>query len=249
MKLAVIICSYDRKNTSSKNILIKMFKMLENQTYQDFKVFIIGDCYTNNDEFENICKSYNNKIYYENSPIHFREGYFNLKINKWSCGGMNSRLIGIKKAIEENFDYYLHLDDDDFWVPNHIENVVKYINNFPKIDFIICKSKYKNYMLPIEHKQINEKKYNNFIIKPCNSVHSSWVINLNTLGTIFIDLFEKRLNIINEIKNKKIKEYELNPFDSEILKELFNLQKTNKIKAICILEKTVVKNTDINIPS
>ena len=40
MKIAVIICTYDRKNMSSKNYLINMFKMLENQTYKKFKVFI-----------------------------------------------------------------------------------------------------------------------------------------------------------------------------------------------------------------
>jgi GT2 family glycosyltransferase len=115
MKLAVIICTYDRKNMSSKDILINMFKMLEEQTYKDFKVFIIGDSYTNDKEFKTLCENYDGEIYYENSPVHFREGYFNLKENKWSCCGCNSRLIGIKKAIQEKYDYYFHLDDDDIW--------------------------------------------------------------------------------------------------------------------------------------
>lgn len=38
-----------------------MFKMLEEQTYNDFKVFITGDNYQLNSEFEEICKSYKDK--------------------------------------------------------------------------------------------------------------------------------------------------------------------------------------------
>lgn len=248
MKIAVIICTYQRPNNKSKEYLNKMFKMLENQTYQDFKVFIIGDCYEDNNEFEELCKNYQGDIYYYNSPIHFRKNYFTIEMNKWSSGGSNSRFIGIKKALDEKYDYYFHLDDDDLWSPNHIENAVTYIKQFPLVDFMICKSNYENIILPREAHKIKTKNYNNFIISQCNSVHSSWIINLNTLGVFLTEKFTYRLNIINEIKNKKIKEYELNPFDASLLINLKNLQKIGKIKAICILERTVTKESDCNIP-
>jgi len=248
MKIAVIICTYQRPQNKSKEYLIKMFQMLKNQTYKDFKVFIIGDYYEDNNEFEELCKNYKGDIYYYNSPIHFRKNYFSIKMNKWCNGGTNSRFIGIKKALEEKYDYYFHLDDDDFWYPNHIDNAVKYIKEFPLVDFMICKSNYKNIILPREEKKIKNKKYNNFIITPCNSVHSSWIINLNTLGEFFSKKFTERLDIINKIKNKKIKEYILDPFDANILSNLKLLQNNGKIKAICILEKTVIKESDVNIP-
>lgn len=222
--------------------------MLENQTYKNFKVFIVGDNYTDHSEFETLCQSYKGEIYYYNSPIHFRNGYFNIPINKWSCGGMNSRFIGIKQAIKEGYDYYLHLDDDDFWSPEHIHNVYKYIISFPKVDFMISKSHYKNTILPREHNKIIHKKYNNFTIKPCNSVHSSWVVNLNTIGDFFIKSMTHRINIINKIKNKHIKETELSPFDAHLLSGLQSLQKLKRLNAICILETTVRKKSDINIP-
>lgn len=248
MKIAVIICTYQRPNNKSKEYLNKMFQMLNNQTYQDFKVFIVGDCYENNNEFEELCKNYQGDIYYYNSPIHFRNNYFTIKINKWTSGGSNSRFIGIKKALDEKYDYYFHLDDDDLWYPNHIENAVNYIKKFPLVDFMICKSNYKNIILPREEKKIKNMKYNNFIITSCNSVHSSWIINLNTLGDFLTQKFTDRLDIINKIKNKNIKEYKLVPFDASLLRDLQNLQKIEEIKAICILERTVTKDSDVNIP-
>lgn len=249
MKIAVIICTYQRNNMSSKNILSDMFKMLEEQTYKDFKVFIIGDHYTNEEEFNTLCKNYKGDIYNENSPIHFRDNYFTINYNKWTCGGCNSRFIGIKKAIEEKYDYYFHLDDDDLWSNNHIENAISYIKEFPQVDFMICKSNYEKLFLPKEHKKIKIKKYNNFIIKKENSVHSSWIVNLNTLGTFFLEKYIKRINLITNIKNKVIKETKLLPFDLTLLEDMEQEQKNNKLKAICILEYTVTKKTDVNIPT
>ena len=225
-----------------------MFSMLENQTYKDFKVFIIGDNYSDNKEFENLCNSYNGNIYYFNSPIDYRTNYFKIQMNKWASGGCNSRLIGIKKAVEESFDYYFHLDDDDEWTNNHIENYVKYLKLFPETDFMICKSKYQNVILPNEHRKIIIEKYNNFSIKSCNSVHSSWCINLNTLGNFFITHYQIRIDKVNKIKNCQIKEEELYPLDAELLDKLENKQKLNTIKAICLKNITCSKSSDVNIP-
>ena len=248
MKIGIIIRTYKRKQGTSKKYLTKMFHMLENQTYKNFKVFIIGDNYSDNKEFEHLCNSYNGNIYYFNSPIDYRTNYFKIQMNKWTCGGNYSNYIGIKKAIEENYDYYFHLDDDDIWTNNHIENYVKYLKLFPKTDFMICKSKYKHTILPKEHKKITIEKYNNFSIKSCNSVHSSWCINLNTLGNFFITNYQIRIDKINKIRTCKIKEEELIPMDANLLNKLKEKQKLNIIKAICLNKITCSKLNDVNIP-
>ena len=51
----------------TKEYLSRALRCLELQTYGNFKLFLIGDHYDNNDEFEELCKSYKNDIFYKNN--------------------------------------------------------------------------------------------------------------------------------------------------------------------------------------
>ena len=62
--VCVIIPTYYRKDGSTQNLLSRALKNLEAQTYKNFKVFVIGDHYDDNEEFEEICKTYKNNIFY-----------------------------------------------------------------------------------------------------------------------------------------------------------------------------------------
>jgi hypothetical protein len=248
-KLAIVIATYYRKNESTKKNLIKMFNFLNNQTYKDFKIFITGDGYEKEEELFEICNKYNNlNISVSNNKKHLRNT-FKIKHNKWTCGGMMARLSSLKRAIDEKYDYYLHLDDDDIWTNNYIEEYIKVINKFPTIAFISCKSKYKKIILPREHHKIKVLKPNNWTPKPENSVHSTWCINLNIIGNLIIKLYEKRLQKIIDIENNKIKEIKFNPFDAIILNNIHNLKNKNKINCILIPKILCTKLTDLNIPS
>jgi hypothetical protein len=249
-KFAVIICTYYRKNNSSYKNLLNIHNFLMSQTYQNFKIFLIGDDYTKKNEFIDIVNLFpKDKLYSYNNNKSYRDNYFKLNHNKWSCGGMASRYIGIKQALKENFKYYLHLDDDDFWTNNHIKEINNVINAKPQVDFLVSKSKYRNRILP---REFTDKtvgiEYNNFIPKPANSVHSSWTINLQTLGNELIELYQKRIECIGKIKKNKINEKLLPAFDKIILNKINKLQCENKIKCIYIDKCTVTKKTDINIP-
>ena len=46
-----------------------MFKMLEAQTYKNFKVFITGDNYQPENEFIEVCNEYTGEIYLHNNNI------------------------------------------------------------------------------------------------------------------------------------------------------------------------------------
>lgn len=248
MKIAVIVCTYWRKSGDSKQNLLNVFKMLESQTYQDFKLFLIGDHYEKTNEFSELCNDYKKDIFYYNNDDHFREGYFKMNYNKWSSGGILAINIGIKQAIEENYDYYFHLDDDDLWELNHIESVVNVIKDYPEVDITINKSKCLKQFLPNKGVISQNIEYNNCFLKPCDSVHSSICINLKTLGEKFVNEYTNRINIINQIKNNKIKEKKLYPIDAQILKTLQQLQNNETIKCIYIPILTVYKDKDCNVP-
>ena len=246
-KFAVIIATYQRKKNNTAEYIKRVSDFLNNQTYKNFKIFLIGDKYKNSEEFEGFKKLFNNDIFIFNNDKCYRNDVFKINENKWCSGGLLARWKGIKQANDENFNYYLHLDDDDIWKKNHIENINKNVTLFPKIDFLIIKSNYKNTILP--RQKITQIKYNNYNILKYDSVHSSWCINLKTLMPHLTLLYEFRINRIKRFMEKKEKEILLPPFDSCILIFLSNLQKNKKINCICSTFNTVTKNTDHNIPA
>jgi hypothetical protein len=63
-----------------------------------------------------------------------------------------------------------------------------------------------------------------------------------------LNLFEGRINKIQKIRDKKIKETLLTPFDAKKWQMIARLVKDGKIKTVYISESTCLKMSDINIP-
>lgn len=246
--LAVIICTYKRKDGSSIKNLKKLANIMNNQTYKNFTIFLNGDNYEDQKEFDFVCSLFKNKVIAENYPISFRNGYFKYAKNKWTCGGGNAIYNGILKAKKMGYKYYLHCDDDDEWTYDHIEQYYNTIKQFPKADFIFSKSHYKNLILPREHNSVKKLYYNNLPPKPENMVHSTLCINLKSIGDDILKIKRSRLNIINKIKNKEIEEYIIPPGDKQILGHINNKVKEKKYSVIFIPKITCKKDTDGNIP-
>lgn len=211
LKLCVIVSTYYRKDGSSKNNLLKMLKSLENQTYESFKLFLIGDDYSDQEEFENICKTYKGDIFYYNNQYSYRSYKFINKQNYWAIGGSKAIKLGLEKALNEGFNYYFHLDDDDIWLPRHIETVRLYLTMFPKSDFLFTRSHYcHKYIIPPDNynKDLSKIGYNNYPPIPGHTCHSTHVYNLNTLGSIIIKDLEYHELMASNIHNQVTKAYD-----------------------------------------
>ena len=249
-KVCVVIPTYFRKNGTTKKLLSRALRNLEEQTYKNFKLFLIGDHYDNNEEFDELCNSYKKDIFYKNNEEHYRGYRFQDKRNYWGIGGGLALKTGIEKAIEENFDYYFHLDDDDLWRDIHIETVVKHIKQFPLADFILTKAKYENMFLP--NTPENKVFYNNYIPRGEDSVHASHVYKLPLLGNTILDIINHNHilanQINNQINNKKALELYIPPVDATILDKINSMVINNKIKALYLPIITVNKVNDRNYP-
>ena len=247
-KICVIMPTYFRKNGSTKHLLSRALINLEAQTYKNFKLFLIGDHYDNNEEFEELCKSYKNDIFYKNNEQHYRCYNFSNKSTYWAIGGVLALKTGIEKAIEEKFNYYLHLDDDDEWIDIHIEVVVEHIKKFPLSSFILTKAKYENTFLP----RTIEKNifYNNYIPRGEDSVHASHVYKLPLLGNVVLDVINKNHILATKINNKErgFEGITIPPTDATILDNINSMVVTNKIKSLYIPIITVNKVSDQNYP-
>lgn len=269
-KYCVILSTYHRKDGSTKGKLTKILQCIEEQTYKNFKVFVVGDDYANNEEFEEICKNYKGDIYYFNNPTSYRSYKFAIEKNYWAIGGTKSLIHGIERAINEDFNFYFHVDDDDFWKPNHIECVVNAIEKLPDSDFIYTRSIFwDKYYVPFEHEDI-KMDYNNHCPLPGHVCHSASVYNLkSSFGQFVLDdlkKYDKLADDYNGIGSKEAnqwkinlkfktlsasnhiiqKEEEMDPGDMRCLKQLSMFKNKYNYKTVYVPEITVIKETDGN---
>ena len=66
MKLSVVISTYMRADNKSPFFLKRAIDSVFSQTHKDFKIFLIGDRYENQDEINNLVSNYpQDKLYFE----------------------------------------------------------------------------------------------------------------------------------------------------------------------------------------
>ncbi len=256
-KIAILVPTYQRQTGTTPKILSDMFEMLSKlviPTNTTVTLFIIGDCYEDTTEFKTLCDTAEsllaNKItvMYHNCTIHFRNGYFKHTQNSWCMGGINAVVTGLQMIKEGEFNYYFHLDDYDYWYPEYIKYAINCLEQYPQSAFTICKSYYIN-NIELPKATISALYYNNYIIKKCDSVHASWIINMNLIGDELLKVYTQYLEQVLLIKLNPNSEILFPPCDSAILSHFRILQLTNKIKAICLPIKHVKKVTDGNQPT
>lgn len=240
---AVIIATYKRPDNSTRTHLSNVADMLSRQTCQDFHVFLMGDDYEDDAEFEEMVGLFpKHKITAKNFKKSFRT--YNLTVfNKWTVGGTLARFEGIKQAIFDGYQFYAHLDDDDTWSENHLQLFKETFESFPEVDFMYTRSDYMGGItLPRVDVIVNEIKYGNLNPTPGHLVNSSTCINLKrSIIYDIINVFTSRFALIEKFQSGEIREHEMAPFDMEKW-----LTIRNKYKCIFRPETTCHKPTDGN---
>jgi glycosyltransferase involved in cell wall biosynthesis len=189
IKFGIVIPTYQRPDGKTPFYLKRALESIKNQTYQNFKIFLIGDKYDNNDEFMSFSEEIeNNKIYIENLPSAYeREKYSHNKSILWSCGGVVANNHGVKVALDEGIEYICYLDHDDFWEVDHLNNFKIGIEEH-KYDFLCSKSKHFNGRhLPA----IDGDMFVNFLPGPSGLIKSSTCINIKTIPIFMRNVYEE----------------------------------------------------------
>jgi glycosyltransferase involved in cell wall biosynthesis len=183
MKISIVIPTYRRSDNKTPEYLIRALTSIKNQTYQNYKVFLIGDNYDNNDEFVKIASTIidSKKITYINLPNAIEREKYQTGEKLWSSGGANATNYGINLALNDGYSYICHLDHDDWWEPNHLDLIKDQLNN----NFIIIatKARYLNgEILPINGN-------NPFYPKGSNLIHSATCVNFREIPLRYRDVF------------------------------------------------------------
>lgn len=178
-KLAIAISTYQRPDGKTPELLTRTLNCVLNQSYTNWKVFLIGDYYKDNDEFLQLCSLIPpEKIVFLNLPIAAeRSRYPQGGRNLWHSGGATAMTIAIELAVNSGFDYVCHLDHDEIWEPNHLEVIAKGIKDTKSL-FLYTKGITFGREMP----QVNSNElYIKQRAQPGNAIKSSTCVNYRVI--------------------------------------------------------------------
>jgi glycosyltransferase involved in cell wall biosynthesis len=186
ISFAIVIATYYRRKGNTKAFLKRTLRSISKQTYQNFKVFLIGDHYINeNDpqksetefqEYKELLPS--KQLHLENLPVAIERENCRIPGNLWSIGGANAMNHGLDLATKEGYTYYVHLDDDDLWNCFHLRNVAQTYQQFPEAAFVCTYGiTQAGWLLP----KVKGLNYNNFKCASSGAFHSSFGFRLDLL--------------------------------------------------------------------
>jgi len=189
MKLGIIICTYQREDGKTPFYLNRALDSIKNQTYNNYKIFLIGDRYENNSEFMNFGSGFTEEnLFIQNLPkARERDVYGENKLALWSYAGTFATNYGIELCLNEGIDYVCFLNHDDFWYPDHLIEIINCIDS-KKADFICTTSTFKqeNSFLPLF---LKNEMYEDFKPKYAGLIHSSVCINFKKIPLRHRDVF------------------------------------------------------------
>ena len=189
VKIAVSIPTYRRSDGSTRRLLERALNSIKTQTYKNYKIFLIGDKYDDNEEFLEIANSFydQSKIYFENLDESKERDHYSDKLLLWLYGGINATNHSIKVALSEGYDYVCHLDHDDYWGNNHLDEIAKCIKD-NQSDWVCTKSTYLNGSILPSIK--TDQKYINFLPLPSGIIHYSVCINFKKIPIFYEDYYQ-----------------------------------------------------------
>jgi glycosyltransferase involved in cell wall biosynthesis len=184
IKFIIITPTYNRLNKKTPSYLERSINSILNQTYTNWDLIVVGDKYEPEEELLTILENFrkklvnNNKIIYLKNTKPERE-IIKTKFKLWNIAGGNAVNMALDYARNNNYKYYCHLDDDDCWLNNHLEELYKIYSKFDNCIFCNTQSQHLNGYLP---------RYNNIQIFPnnrmplsCQTVHSSYSFRLDII--------------------------------------------------------------------
>ena len=191
MKLAITIATYQRADGRTSFYLKRALDSIFCQTHKNFKVFLIGDHYENDEELREIISLYNkDQLYCGNlafSPERIK--YKNQEIRiLWCSAGLTAIHTAIDKALEEGFDYICHLDHDDYWREDHLELINQTIEE-TNADWLCTKAEYGKDLIYPETDSI--EKLIPFLPLSHGTINSSTCYNYRTIPLRYRNVYEE----------------------------------------------------------
>jgi len=172
--IGIPIATYQRANGSTPGKLLRTLAAVKQQTYSSWFIVLIGDAYTNTDEFLALAARAGippQKIVSVNLPIACEREFIvgqPSQINSllWKLGGATSMNYGLELCRAAGLSLIAHLDDDDTWLPGHVGLLIQNLSKYPQtvVSYSKGKEAATNLVLPAENgpDTLPVRLYNNF---------------------------------------------------------------------------------------
>lgn len=231
-KYGIVVTTYKRKDNSSFQKLKRSIQSIERQSLNDWKLYLIGDHYEDEQEFNTISSFLpKEKITAINLPFaeERESGKFQGQ-SLWCSAGANASNVGISKSIEEGCQIHCHLDDDDEWLPYHLQTLDIGYTNYPDSVFVYTNAFYVDRnkiarLFPQENVP-QLLRYDNLPPRPEKLIHSSASWKLDKIPF-------KHRNCIEQGR--------VFPGDADMWERINNHCKQNSLKTLYIPLTTVLK--------
>jgi glycosyltransferase involved in cell wall biosynthesis len=181
IKFAICMATFKRKNDKSKMYLQRSINSILNQTASNWTLILVGDKYEDDKEFNEIVSLVPvDKIIFKNLDIALERDNIKNINDLWKVGGCNAYNNAHFLAIEHNFDYILHFDDDDVFNLQKIELLNCILNYYPDTSLIFHYSRYISHSI-LPREKVTKIFKNNLIPQPTNVIHSSYCIKTEAI--------------------------------------------------------------------
>lgn len=190
MKLAIATPTYQRSDGTTPKFLNRAYESILKQTYQDYKVFLIGDHYEDQTEFQSFGKMFSpEKFYSKNLPVAAERSKYAMGSRKlWCSGGVGAFNVLIEEILSQGYEYICHLDHDDYWAEDHLEKINDVIESNDRVGCVYTCGEYvHNSYLPKVSK-LDGRVIESFPM-PTNAIHSSTCINFKEIPLRYRDVF------------------------------------------------------------
>ena len=194
---AVSIATYQRKNGKTPGYLSRALNCVINQTYDKWVLYIYGDKYEDNSEFERLISVIpKDKLIYHNMEIALeRENITNPQF-MWGVGGCNTFNVMRQRIIDDGFEWICHLDDDDYWSPNRLQVLNENLKKFPDACFVYNYSTHGGrWWPPIP---VHSCAYNNLPPKPGMAIHASQVYHRRLLSQFKFKTWPEQVEVAGD---------------------------------------------------
>jgi Glycosyl transferase family 2 len=235
-KFGIVICTYYRKDGSTFSKISRCIESIKKQNNKDWKIFLIGDHYENEQEFKDIVSLVeSDKITAINLNFAAERESGNFYGQAlWCSAGANASNTGIEESKKEGFEIHCHIDDDDVWLPQHLETLDDGYEKFSESVFIYTNASYtdRNKITRNFPTEKVDLYYDNLPPSPERLIHSSvsW-----------------KLDKINFKHRNTIEQGRIFPGDADMWERINLYCKKNNLKTLYIPKTTVIKFDEASI--
>lgn len=220
IKFNIRIITYPRDGRT-KNILPNTLQSILKQTYKNWEIYLFGDNYQPKEELLEISSIIpDKKIKIRNLDVNSERFHYK-GMDLWYCGGVNACNYVLDWMQKDEVKIVALCNDDDIWLPNHLETLAMGYNKFPEASFVYTRGNHLQMGdLPVQ--EINGMYYDNKPVEEHNTIFSATSWRLDKINLRFRNCVKQKI-----------------PADADLWQRMREFCFKNKLKFLYIPKNTV----------